>query len=372
LPAQRQDANKRPPSVKRNHTYALIMAGGRGTRFWPLSRKAHPKQVLPILGESTLIQQTVERIRRLVPAENIFVITSESLRAELVRQLPEVPGQQIIAEPIARNTAPCIGLGAKLIRQRDPQALMGVFPADHAVTNTTRFVSTLRRAFKAAASGDLVVVGIPPRWPETGYGYLEFPKSSNDTSNPVRLKRFREKPDLATAKRFVKAGNYYWNSGMFFWRAEAFLDAINQHLPRTALHLESLRDFGSKGFDRDLAEMYPLCENVSVDFGVMEKADNVSAVVADDFGWSDVGSWQAVYELARKDALSNAVRGGSLLGLDARGNYVDARKPVALLGVEDLVVVETPDALLITRRSEAHRVGELVKLLEKQKQEDLL
>jgi len=357
---------------KSNRLYALIMAGGRGTRFWPRSRKAHPKQVLPILSEASLIQETVERLCRLIPADQIFVITSESLRPELLRQLPGIPRQQIVAEPAARNTAPCIGLGAHLIRQRDSQALMGVFPADHAVTRTPRFVATLRRAFKAAASGDLVVVGIPPRWPETGYGYLEFPKDAATGNGAIPVKRFREKPDAATAKRFVKAGNYFWNSGMFFWRAEVFLDALNHHMPFTALQLESMRPLRSKGFERDLAEFYPLCENVSVDYGVMEKADNVTGVVADDFGWSDVGSWQAVYELSRKDKLSNAARTGGLLPLDARGNYVDAHKPVALIGVDDLVVVDTPDALLVTRRSEAHRVGELVKLLEARKREELL
>lgn len=359
--------------MKTSQMYALIMAGGRGTRFWPRSRKAHPKQVLSIVGEDTLVQQTVARVAKLTTHEHIFIVTSESLRAELIRQLPQVPREQIIAEPLPRNTAPCIGLGAKLIRERDPLAVMGVFPADHAVARPGRFTSTLRRAYKAAASDKLVVVGIPPRWPETGYGYLEFPKKPAE-GNPgaLPIRSFREKPDLATAKRYLKSGNYYWNSGMFFGKAETFLDAINQHLPFTALQLESITPLGSPGFERDLAEYFPLCESISIDYGVMEKAANVAGVIADDFGWSDVGSWQAVYELTGKDKAGNALKAGSLLSVDASGNYVDSGKMVALIGVDDLVVVDTPDAVLITRRDLAHRVGEIVKQIEKQGKEELL
>ncbi len=359
--------------MKSSHLYALIMAGGRGTRFWPRSRKAHPKQVLPIAGEQSLVQQTVDRVARITTPERIFIITSESLRAEVVRQLPQVPKEQIIAEPLPRNTAPCIGLGAQLIRQRDPEAVMGVFPADHAVGNATKFLSTVRRAYKAASANQLVVVGIPPRWAETGYGYLEFPRrGANVAAGAMPISSFREKPDAATAQMYVQAGNYFWNSGMFFWKAEVFLDALNLHLPSTALQLESISPLGSKRFDRDLAEYFPLCENISVDYGVMEKSENVAGVVADDFGWSDVGSWQAVYELTDKDKLGNAVRAGRLLSIDSKGNYVDGAKTIALVGVEDLVVVDTPDALLVVRRSLAHRVGDLVKHIENLGHDELL
>ncbi len=365
--------------MKSSQMYALIMAGGRGTRFWPRSRKSHPKQVLPIAGEQSLVQQTVERVAKLTTHDRIFIITSEALRPELLRQLPQVPKDQIIAEPLPRNTAPCIGLGAQLIRQRDPQAVMGVFPADHAVTNSTKFLSTVRRAYKAASADQLVVVGIPPRWAETGYGYLEFPRRGASTAagattaaGAMPISSFREKPDAATAQMYVQSGNYFWNSGMFFWKAEVFLDALNMHLPFTALQLESISPLGTKGFERDLAEFFPLCENISVDYGVMEKVENVAGVVADDFGWSDVGSWQAVYELTSKDNAGNAVRSARLLSIDSKGNYVDGAKTIALVGVEDLVVVDTPDALLITRRSLAHRVGDLVKQIENLGHEELL
>ncbi|MCL4783058.1 MAG: mannose-1-phosphate guanylyltransferase [Bryobacterales bacterium] len=355
--------------------YAVILAGGRGTRFWPRSRKAHPKQVLSIVGERTLLQQTVARISRLVPPERIYVVTSESLRGEVLRQTPEVPPEQVLAEPLPRNSAPAIALGTHLIRLREENAIVGVFPADHVVTRPASFLACVKNAFRAAERDALVVVGIQPRWAETGYGYLEFPKGvTPGEKSAYRIQSFREKPDRATAARYLKAGRYYWNSGMFFWKASVFLDALNLHLPKTALHIASIGSLGSASFERDLAEHFPLCEGISVDYAVMEKAANVMGIAAPDFGWNDVGSWQAVYELSPKDANANAVRGGAdVVALDSKGNYVDAgEKLVALLGVEDLVIVDTGDALLVTRREEAHRAGDMVKLLEKKRRDALL
>lgn len=355
--------------------YAVILAGGRGTRFWPRSRKAHPKQVLSIVGDETLLQQTVARIAKLIPPERIYVVTSESLRREVLRQIPEVPPEQVLAEPLPRNSAPAIALGTHLIRLRDENAVVGVFPADHVVTKPAKFLTTVKHAYKAAEQDALVVVGIQPRWAETGYGYLEFPKGvAPGEPSAYRVLSFREKPDRPTAARYLKAGRYLWNSGMFFWKASAFLNAFNLHLPKTALHIASIGPLGSKDFERDLAEYFPLCESISVDYAVMEKAKNVVGIAAADFGWNDVGSWQAVYELSKKDADANAVRGGAdLLAVESKGNYVDAGgKLVALVGVEDLVIVDTGDALLVTRREDAHRVGDMVKLLEKKRLSELL
>ena len=354
--------------------YALILAGGRGTRFWPRSRKAHPKQVLSIIGEQTMLRQTVARLAKIISPERVFVITSESLRAEILRQLPQLPKEQIVAEPLARNSAPAIALGTHIIRQRDENAIVGVFPSDHVVTKPAKFLATLQAAFKAAEQDSLVVVGIQPRWAETGYGYLEFPNGVEPgQKSPYKVQSFREKPDRPTAARYLKSGRYFWNSGMFFWRANVFMDALNTHIPKTALQIESIRPLGTNGFERDLAEFFPLCQSISVDYAVMEKADNVLGIAAGDFGWNDVGSWQAVYELSRKDAEANAVRGTDLLSIASKGNYVDAvGKVVALVGVEDLVIVDTKDALLVARREDAHRVGEMVKLLEKKKREELL
>ncbi|MCC7339873.1 MAG: mannose-1-phosphate guanylyltransferase [Bryobacterales bacterium] len=355
--------------------YAVILAGGRGTRFWPRSRKAHPKQVLSIVGERTLLQQTVERISKLIPPDHIYVVTSESLRAEVLRQIPDVPAEQVLAEPLPRNSAPAIALGTHLIRLRDEKAIVGVFPADHVVTKPAKFLATVKHAFRTAGQDNLVVVGIQPRWAETGYGYLEFPKDVvPGESSAYPIHSFREKPDRPTAARYLKAGRYFWNSGMFFWKASAFLEAFNRYLPKTALQIASIGALGSKTFERDLAEFFPLCESISVDYAVMEKARNVVGVAAADFGWNDVGSWQAVYELSEKDADANALRGGAdLLAVESKGNYVDAGgKLVALVGVEDLVIVDTGDALLVTRREEAHRVNDMVKLLEKKGLAELL
>ena len=355
--------------------YAVILAGGRGTRFWPRSRKAHPKQVLSIVGEQTLLQQTVARIAKLVPPERIYIITNETLRREVWRQIPEVPPDQVLAEPVPRNSAPAIALGTHLIRLRDENAIVGVFPADHVVTRPAKFLSCVKHAYKAAEQDALVVVGIQPRWAETGYGYLEFPKGVVPGEKlAYRIQSFREKPDRPTAARYLKAGRYFWNSGMFFWKASVFLDALNLYLPKTALQIASIPALGSRSFERDLAEFFPLCESISVDYAVMEKAKNVVGVAAADFGWNDVGSWQAVYELSPKDADANAVRGGAdLLALDSKGNYVDVQgKLVALVGVEDLVIVDTGDALLVTRREDAYRTGDMVKLLEKKQFNGLL
>jgi mannose-1-phosphate guanylyltransferase len=355
-----------------SHRYALIMAGGRGTRFWPRSRKRNAKQVLRFFGDQSLIQQTVSRLKPVVPAENIWVVTNTFLQQEIRKQLPDVPKAQIIAEPAQRNTAPCIGLAAKILADLDPHAVMGVFPADHLIGKEPRFRSFVKAAYKAAETADVVVLGIQPQWPETGFGYIEFPKSIQAGATTTEaVKSFREKPDAATAQKFVDEGRFFWNAGMFFWRAEAALNLLRHHMPKTATLLAGLPSVRSRQFATKLAEVYPRCENISVDYGIMEKAQSVVGLALDDVGWSDVGSWDAVYALARKDSDRNA-SSGDLVTEASSGNYVDARKTVALVGVDDLVVVDTPDALLIVHRSRAQDVSKLVKTLEAKKREELL
>lgn len=358
--------------AKANH-YGLILAGGRGTRFWPRSRRKHAKQVLRFIGERSLIQQTVDRLKLVLPPERLWILTNDNLRAEIVRQLPEVPKSQILAEPAQRNTAPAIGLAAHILHSIDQDSVMGVFPADHMITKPGRYRQFLRPAFEAAGQGKIVVLGIQPRWAETGYGYIEFParvKPGSLESIPVRS--FREKPDLKTAKRYTAAGNFYWNAGMFFWKTSVLLDALREFLPKTATLLASLPAYGNRQFKQKLAATFPRCENISVDFAVLEKATNVAGFASDDFGWNDVGSWNAAYELLPHDRAGNVAR-GDLLAKDSTGNYVDAeRKLVALVGVKDLVVVDTPDALLIIDRSRAQEVGDVVKRLEEQRRDDLL
>lgn len=360
--------------MPQQHLYALILAGGRGTRFWPRSRTRRAKQVLDFLGEGTLIQQTVERLQRVLPPERILILTNDFLRDEIARQLPQVPKAQILAEPAQRNTAPAIALAAHILSKRDPDAVMGVFPADHYIARPAPFVRLVRAAYKTAAAGKIALIGIQPRWPETGYGYVEFPASGVTPGSlaPTPVIRFREKPDLATATAFVNAGHFCWNAGMFFWRADVFLNELRTHLPGTAALIDSLPAPSSRKFAAALTGTFPKCENISVDYAVLEHAENVMGFAAGDIGWNDVGSWSAVYELMKRDSAGNAARGNALFHL-ASGNFVDADgKLVALLGVKDLIVVDTPDALLVANRNDAQSVGELVKLLEKQNRKDLL
>jgi mannose-1-phosphate guanylyltransferase len=353
--------------------YGLILAGGRGTRFWPRSRRSHAKQVLRFGSERSLIQQTVDRLRPVLLPERIWILTNQHLRAEIVKQLPEVPKHQILAEPAQRNTAPAIGLAAHILESIDANAVMGVFPADHMISKPAEYLRFVRPAFRAASAGKIVVLGIQPRWPETGYGYIEFPKGIKPGSRgPLPVRQFREKPDFKTATRYLRSGNFYWNAGMFFWKTSVLLDALRQFQPKTATLLASLPPFGHRQFSTRLKQAFPNCENVSIDYAVLEKAPNVAGFATSDFGWSDVGSWNAVYELLPRDANNNVFRGDAL-AQSSTGNYVDAeRKLVALLGVKDLVIVDTPDALLIADRSRAQEVGDLVKKLEQSRREDLL
>ena len=333
--------------------------------------------MLPFIGERSLLQETADRLAPLIPPERLWILTNEDLRAAVRKQLPAVPARQILAEPAQRNTAPCLGMAAHLIHREDPAAVLGVFPADHYVAKPAAFRSFVKAAFTTAAKQDvLVTLGIEPRWPETGYGYLEFPDGAKaGERTPRQLSRFREKPDLATAKQFLEAGNYFWNAGMFFWRAVTFRDTMRRYLPKTAALLSSLPAVSSRSFAAQLAHVYPRCENISVDFGIMEKAAAdgiVYGLATGDIGWSDLGSWNAVYALLDRDANGNALRTPALLH-KAGGCFVQAPgKLVALLGVQDLVIVDTPGALLVAHRDEAQTVGQLVKMLEQRKRSDLL
>ena len=362
--------NSRPGPL--DHFHAVILAGGRGTRFWPQSRVRRPKQFLNVLGQESLLQQTLARLRPAAPPQRTWILTNQSLRKQVLRQLPGVPRRQVIAEPVQRNTAPAIALAAHLLEQQDPDAVMGVFPSDHVIGKTATFHRVLRRAAKAASQGNLVVLGIEPKWPETGYGYIEFPPGTlagSGTLHPVVS--FREKPRPAAARRYLNAGNFYWNSGIFLWQARTILRQIERFLPATADALSKLPPLDSRQFSASLRRHYPACDDISIDYGVLERAGEMSGLPCPDFGWNDVGSWEAVYQLLPKDKRQNVLRSRTQL-LSADGNYVDSNKLVALVGVQDLIVVDTPDALLIVRRQDSQRVAELVKALEAGGLTDLL
>jgi mannose-1-phosphate guanylyltransferase len=362
----------KPRHIPDAHNYGLILAGGRGTRFWPRSRRRSAKQVLNVVGERSLIQSTVDRLAPLIPPERLWVLTNDYLRDEIARQLPGIPPAQIVAEPAQRNTAPAIGLAAHVLHSMDPQAVMGVFPSDHVIARESRFRQVVSSALRAARGGQIAVLGIAPRWAETGYGYIEFAPGAQPGLKPAAVLAFREKPDAATARRYVASGRFYWNAGMFFWKTGVLLEGLRRHLPRTATLLASLPPYQDARFFARLQEVYPRCENISIDYALLEKAENVRGIPCDEFGWNDVGSWNAVHELLPHDAHGNVVDREAIVK-DSRGNYVDAGgKLVALVGVENLVVVDTPDALLIATRDRAQQVSDIVKILEQRNREDLL
>jgi mannose-1-phosphate guanylyltransferase len=325
-----------------------------------------------VVGSRSLIQDTAERLSPLIPPERLWILTNDYLRDEIVRQLPEVPARQILAEPAQRNTAPAIGLAAHILHSIDREAVMGVFPADHVIAKEGRYRQMVRSAFRSAQSGHMTVLGILPRWAETGYGYIEFPRGTAAGAATVGIRRFLEKPDVRAARRYVSSGRFFWNAGMFFWRADVLLSELRRSLPRTASILAALPAFGDAGFIAKLREAYPLCENISIDFAVMEKARGVMGIACPELGWNDVGSWNAVYELLPHDAQGNVLPHDAICEA-ANGNYVDSgSKLVALVGVSNLIVIDTPDALLIARRDCAQKVGDVVKILEARKREDLL
>jgi mannose-1-phosphate guanylyltransferase len=369
----------RNQSKPATHLYAVILAGGRGTRFWPSSRRRYPKQLMKLWGQASLLQQTVERLSPLIPPQRVWVFTNGILSREVVSQLPAVPRSQIIAEPVQRNTAPCAGLAAELISARDPEAVLGVFPSDQAVLNPALFRKVAALAFQHARRGEIVVLGIRPRWPETGYGYMEFAQApSISPLQALPVKRFREKPDVSAARRYLRAQRFFWNSGMFFWKASVIREALRRYLPQTAEtlatiahRLERQEKPGGNALRRLLKELYPSCQNISVDYAVLEKAPGVVGIPC-EIGWNDVGSWRAVYDLLPHDEAGNVLRSEGLL-LDSSGLYVDVPgKFVGVVGLKDLVVVETGDALLIATRDRAQEVSRLVSELEKSGRDDLL
>jgi mannose-1-phosphate guanylyltransferase len=354
----------------------VILAGGSGTRFWPRSRRAHAKQVLALDGERSMIQQTVERLKPLASQDKSWVITNEYLAAEIADQLQGIPPGQIIQEPVARNTAPACGLAAFLIERQNPEAVLGIFPSDHVIADEPRFLKALQKGIAVAASGDhIVVLGIEPTRPETGYGYIETGDYTRN-EEALHVRRFIEKPNQNRAEEFVAAGNYYWNSGMFLWSARTLANAVREHLPETAPLLESIAAaYGTPQFEEVFHSLYPKCENISVDYAVLEprsaKGEHLSLLycIPAEFSWNDLGSWASLYEYQletrlRGDGEGNVAESEGYMALDANNNYIySPHKFVALVGVENLVVVETEDALLIVHRDHSQDVGKVVKEL---------
>jgi len=356
----------------------VILAGGSGTRFWPRSRRSRAKQVLALDGERTMIQQTVDRLLPVASASDIWVITNDLLKEEIVYQLPDIKQEHILSEPAARNTAPACALAAFLLEKTEPETVIGIFPSDHVVKDGKRFAEVVKAGVKLAASGEkIVVLGVPATKAETGYGYIEEGGAveSVDGIAVHRVKRFTEKPHKALAEVFVASGNYAWNSGMFLWSVKTLAGAIREHCPAMVVLMEKIAAaYGTPEFARVFAEVYPQCENISIDYAVLEprsaKGEEASEIycLPGDFCWNDLGCWSALHEhvadcgpedLAEKNIFDKTDR--PCINIDAHGNYVYAPgKAVALVGVSDLVVVETEDALLITTRERSQDVGKVV------------
>jgi mannose-1-phosphate guanylyltransferase len=363
----------------------VILAGGSGTRFWPRSRRARAKQVLALDGERSMLQQTVERLKPLTAVEKTWVITNEFLAAEIASQLPAVPNCQIVQEPVARNTAPACGLAAFLIERQNPDAVLGVFPSDHVIGDEPRFIKALQKGIELAAAGEnIVVLGIEPTRAETGYGYIETGDLLGD-GDGLHVRRFTEKPNQNRAEEFLAAGNYYWNSGMFLWSARTLANAVREHLPETAPLLESIAaKWGTPEFDEVFRKLYPACENISVDYAVLEprsaKGEHLSNLfcLPAQFAWNDLGSWASLYEYQlekklRGDPDGNVADSGGHMALDAADNYIfSPKKFVAVLGVKDLVIIDTEDALLIAHRDNSQDVGKIVKELGTRGRNDLI
>jgi len=355
--------------------FAVIMAGGKGARFWPRSREKMPKHLLDIVGERTILRETVDRIRPLTPADRILIVTGRSHAAEVIRQLPEIPPENILIEPIGRNTAPCIGLAALHILQRVPDAVMMVLPSDHRIGDEAGFRRALQVAAGAASQGNpLVTIGIRPTGPETGYGYIEQGDLYSTTGDEkiYRVRSIREKPPREQAEQFLAQGGFSWNSGMFVWKASTIITAIERFLPDLHQGLIQIREaIGTDREEETVGTIYAGLNAVSIDYGVMEKAGDV-LVVPGAFGWSDLGSWDALWEISEKDENGNAVR-GEFIGIDTANSLIHSpEKLVALVGVRDLLVVETKDALLICRRGSSQDVRKVVEALEKSGRKECL
>jgi len=359
----------------------VLLAGGRGTRFWPRSRMRTPKQLLDITGPETMLRATALRLQPMIPPRNIWAVTNTEQAADVRRELRGVPASQVLAEPAGRNTAAAIGLAAVHLAHKHGDALMAVLPSDHYIGHTARYRRLVRAALELARMpGNLVVFGIPPTRPDTGFGYIERGGVSGRARGVAAytVKRFTEKPALRVARRYMTSGKYFWNAGMFFWRVSTFLENLRRFLPKTHHALAEIGEtIGTKRYASTLKRIYPHLQNISVDYAIMEPATRARgnarvSVIPSKVDWSDIGSWAAVHELLAVEPGAN-VSAGAVFTHDANGNYFwSPGKLVAAIGIHDLVVVDTHDALLVCARERSQDVGKIVKWLEEQKHSKLL
>ena len=351
--------------------YCVIMAGGRGTRFWPASRKNNPKQLLNIVGKTTMLQMTVDRFQKMKNVEDIFIVTSEDLASKIKRKISGIKAKNIIIEPSGKNTAPAIGLAALRIKSIREDAVMGVFPADHLVIGAQKFAKTVRSAIQISNKSDgLVTIGIEPKFASTGYGYIQFdPSSPLDYLAGFKVKTFAEKPHKKLAERFVSSGDFLWNAGMFIWKVSSFFNELQTHMTEFDRDLKKIEKRINS--NQDFNRLWKKIQPESIDYGLMEKSDNIY-VVKSEFEWNDIGSWDAVFDVSPKTKDKNVIRGKGLV-IDGKNNLIDSNNHfTAVVGVDNIVVVNTPDATLVIPRNKVENIKELVMYLEKNKKSELL
>lgn len=353
--------------------YAVILAGGAGTRFWPVSRKSKPKQFLNITGKGTLFQETIRRISQRIVNENIFVVTNENYRREVARQVAgiNIPKSNILLEPEGRNTAPAICWAAARINKINKEAVMMVLPSDHLILNQNRFLKVLDGAVRLALDQYLVTLGIVPTRPDTGYGYLKTVKSRVNNKNIVKVEKFTEKPSAGRARQFLKKKNYLWNSGMFIWKSSVILQEFRRYLPDI---YNLLVGAGIKPVVTNqgyVKKIWALMPNISIDYGILEKAANVATIPARDIGWSDLGSWESLMDVLPKDKNGNITK-GDVVQMYCKDTLIwGGKKLIASIGVNNLVIIDTPDALLICRKDMSQQVKEITTWLGKEKRDEI-
>jgi mannose-1-phosphate guanylyltransferase len=345
----------------KNNFYAVIMAGGVGSRFWPVSTQKFPKQFHDMLGTGqSLIQRTFERINELVPTNNILIATNENYEKLVLQQIPQLSTKQLLLEPVMRNTAPCILYAALKIYQQNPDAVILVAPSDHWIKDEGEFLRNIQTSFEACAKDDiLMTLGIQPDHPNTGYGYIQYENADTEIK---KVKNFTEKPDLKTAESFLESGDYLWNAGIFVWSAKSILKAFKAHLPEMVDTLDDGNNVYNSDFEDDFIKSnYKKCENISIDFGIMERAENVH-VLPVDFGWNDLGTWGSLYGKLKKDEDENAVVGANVIFRDAKGNMIRTEngKRVVIQGLEDFIVVEKKDIIMICPRKDDQDIKQIM------------
>ncbi|MFQ6674616.1 MAG: mannose-1-phosphate guanylyltransferase [Fidelibacterota bacterium] len=352
----------------------VIMAGGRGTRFWPLSRNSSPKQLLSIIGDRSMLQMTVDRLRKIDFVRDIYIVTGRDLESKIKHEIEGVPPGNIIVEPSGKNTAPCIGLVAHHLLERGDDPVFGVFPSDHLIVGHRTFSEALETArHLALTEGSLVTIGVNPSFPHTGYGYIQFDRRNElIKGRAYQVKTFAEKPTPSVAKRFLKSGDFLWNSGMFVWKTSAYLEAMDSFMPEQSEILREVGDaIGSKDYQSTLDARWEILVPESVDYGILEKAKNI-CVVKSKFEWSDVGSWDSYYELLTKNDDGNVIKGDAVV-LDSQNSLIHSNgRLTAVVGLDNIVVVNVEDATLIVPRDRVEEVKKIVELLRKSGRDELL